>query len=363
MLLKNLKLKIIIVLLLAIAAVILLFFVPEKENYGDEVDVPKSVKTKEEIKVSLSGEIDSVLSFFGIKKEWINTATAQNSPEWFLKEVQLPYSIYAGAVVSDLIKHLLQYDYTVESAEEFNPNPLVPVNLSARIKDLNVKSETPVARINFIYRENLKRETGEICIVLNKFESFEREQAAEIINTQTNLTFVMPNLFELIDVQAMMIDSRSDYINCFEIGEANNYEVDFRDQKNNSANQSSNRKRMYQICNDYDKEKPLVLLNPLKINETQTEIYNDLSKCRGGNVYIDTILIVIDLRKERSLDGINFENLIKEKTKNGTVNKAILLSIAGGDYDDLTDCLSGMEKAGYKFYYFKDFLKRQSREK
>ena len=336
---------------------------PAGEIDYEEDTVSKSLKTKDEIKISLPGEIDSVLSLFGIKNDWIKNTAAQNPSEWFSKEVQLPYDVYAGAVINDLVKHLRQYDFTVESGEEFNPNLQAPVNLSAKIKDAGVKSGITVARINFVYKEFLKRDAGEICITLNKFESFERELAEKIINTQSNISFVMPNLFELIDIQAMMIDSKSDYINCFEIGDANNYEADFRDQKDNPANQSHNKKKMYQICNDYDKEKPLILLNPLKIIETQNEMFRDLSKCRGGNVFLDTVLIVIDLRNERNLDGINFSKLIKEKTNNGFIKKAILLSISGGDYNDLTDCISRMEKSGYKFFYFKDFIKRLPAEK
>ena len=356
---KNPKIKIIIILILAIITVILLLFKPAGESDNDKENISKSLKTKDEIKTSLPGEIDSVLSLFGIKKDWIKNTPAQNSPEWFSKEVQLPYDVYAGAIVNDLVKHFRQYNFTLESGEDFNPNQQSPVNLFAQIKDVSVKPEITVARVNFIYKDFLKRDAGEICIILNKFEGFERELAEKIINTQSNITFVMPNLFEMIDIQAMMIDAKSDYVNCFEIGAANNYEVDFRDQKDNPVNQSHNKKKMYQICNDYDKEKPLILLNPLKINETQTEMFKDLSKCRGGNVFFDTVVIVLDLRNERNLDGINFEKLLKEKTKNGFIKKAILLGINGGDYDDLTDCISRMEKSGYKFVYFKDFIKRQ----
>ncbi|MBN1633140.1 MAG: hypothetical protein JW917_03130 [Ignavibacteria bacterium] len=355
---KSLKIKILILLVLLITVVILLIFRQKENNYDYGDNISKSVKTKEEIKISLSNELDSVMFSFGIQKEWIKNTSAQNPSGWFSKEISLPNDVYAGAVVSDLIKHILQYSLIIESKEDFNPNHLVPVNLFAEIKDAGGKSEFIIANLDFIYNENLKRDAGKVCIILNDFENFEREKAEEIINNQKNLSFVMPNSFDLIDIQAIMINSECDYINCFEIGEANNYQADFRNQKDNMVNRSNNKKRMYKICNDYDKEKYLILLNPLKLNETQTEIINDLSKCRG-NIFVDTVLIKIDLRNEGNIDESDFEKLIKEKTNYGLMKKAILLGINGGDYSALMNCISRMEKSGYKFYSFKEFVKRQ----
>lgn len=352
---SRLKIKFIVVFILFIVSVILFLFRPvenEKER------IIKSVKTGEEIKNSLLSEIDSVLFLFGIKKDWIKNSAGKSSAEWFTKEIYLSYDIYAGAVLSDLNRYLLKYDLRGYSKEDFNPNPLVPVNLYTQIKDISVQPEVTVAGLGFLYKDGLKRDAGEICIVLDKFENFEREKAVEIINNQSYFSFVMPNVFEAIDIQALMIDSKSNYINCFELGEADNYQADFREQNDNRRNRGDNIRKIHQICNEYDKEKALVLLNPLKINETQSEIIKGLSKCRG-NLFLDTLLLKIDLNNEKYGSELGFDKLIKENTGNGSISKAVLLSINGEDYSKLIEAVSGMEKAGFRFYYFNDFIGRK----
>lgn len=351
---SSLKTKIVVVPLLLFILIILLFLNSGQNPAGQP---EKSVKSKEEIKASLSAEIDSVLYSFGIKKDWIKNLPVKNSSEWFSKEIQISNDIYAGSVISDLVKYLNQYDLILESREDFIPGQQVPGNMSAQIKDIQTQPEIIVANIILIYKDYLKRDAGDICIVLNNFESIEHEKALEIINNPNYFSFVMPNTFEAVDLQALMIDLKSDYINCFELGEADNYQADFREQKDNPRNQRDNIQKIHQICNDYDKEKVMVLLNPLKYNETQTFIVNGLSKCRG-NIFTDTLLITVDLRNEKGNDKIDFAKLIKEKTGNGLIKKAILLSIDGDNYASLLDTVSKMEKAGYRFYGFKEFVKK-----
>ena len=117
--------------------------ITESEVYQKH-DVAKSVKTKEEIKISISDEIDSILFLFGIKKDWIKYIAPLNPSVWFSKEIELPYDIYAGAVISDLAQYIWQYDLTIESKEDFNPDRMVPVNLYAEIKEAGTKSENVI---------------------------------------------------------------------------------------------------------------------------------------------------------------------------------------------------------------------------
>lgn len=356
---KSLKIKILLIPALLTILIILCVSRPGGNESPDNENVTgKSLKSREELKVSLSSEIDSILFTFGIQKEWVKNSVTVNASEWFNKEIQLPYSIYAGAVSSDIHKHISGYNLYLYSKEDFSPNPQSPANLSVQINDISVQPEVSVGSLNFIYKEFLKRNAGEVCVVLNNLENVENEKAKDIINNQSYFSFIMPNSFEAIDLQALMIDLKSDYINCFILGEAENYQADFRDQQNdNRRNYRDNIQKMHQICNDYDKEKGLILLNPLKFNETQQSIMNGLSKCRG-NIYIDTLVITTDLQKEPASDKAFFEKLIKEKTGNGLVKRVLLLSIKGDDYPFLLEAVSGMEKAGYRFYYFKEFIKR-----
>jgi hypothetical protein len=356
------KFKILLLPVLLIILIVLIIFRPGKNESGtDEKAVEKSFKSREEIKVSLPLEIDSILFSYGIQKEWVKNSAPVNSTAWFSKEIQLSYDIYAGAVASDIDKYILRYNLYLESKEDFNPNLQYPVNLYAQIKDFNVQPEISVGSLNFVYKDFLKRLSGDICIVLNNLESIENEKAKEIINNQSYFSFVMPNSFEAIDLQALMIDLKSNYINCFELGEADNYQADFRDQQNDNAgnrrNTRDNIQKMNQICNEYDKEKGLVLLNPKKLYETQQIIINGLTKCRG-NVYTDTVLIPVDLRGEPVTNKIQFEKIIKEKTSDGLIKKVILLSIRGEDYPFLLEAVSGMEKKGYRFFYFLEFINK-----
>lgn len=230
------------------------------------------------------------------------------------------------------------------------------LNSSENIETGKITSELTdnkklLAKLEFNRNSGIKRDVFELCIVLENMEKYSIEEINKILNYSSYYTVFLPRNLNRIDLQAEIINSRKEYIICFEIGDVQDYEADFR--KSQEIRQKIN-----DICNYYQKDKGLILFNPKKIYDFEKEIISNLSSCRG-NIYTDTVLTNLKLSNGAEKKYLELESEIEKLSKSQRVRKAIVIDIPYSEFLNFISVLQKLERKGFRFVSFLDYFKQK----
>lgn len=381
---KKEKIKILIVVSLVIFAVILVLLWLNTRNKNEDKFTEKEVKTAvkelsaDEIKKIVPVEIDSILYQFGIKSEWIKNITNAPAPEkpkkekpkkqektkkpnvkqnlqvenlLFVKEVTIPKDIPFAEVNLEILKLLNGYSLSSVSFED--PKTY---NQMLNVYHTQDSSKKAIAKINFIYSDKIKRESADICIVLDNLENFTHSQLEKLLASNEKFSVMLPDDIHKIDLQTMVMESRADYLVKADIGMQDDIESEFR----SDMKEKDWRAKVRTLCYEFDKTAGVILRNPKKQHKLEMELLDEFSKY-PVKAYRDTIFSKYYSSENSSKKVSDLFGMILSKAKNGITSQIYVVNFSDEDFQNYLSGLHVIKKRGYKFFTFSDIMKRRGK--
>lgn len=357
---KELKIKIILIAsLVVISGVLLYFYLNRADENKDSVSDTRTEKkyTDDELKKRIPVEIDSLLFSFGIKKEWIRDIKSDKKNEkalqelWFAKDAAIPLDLGTIGVTNNLT-NMLRY-FGLEGIINEDPKTR-NVNADIYFKRDSLKKTVGVLRLT--YNDKIKRDASDICIILNNISDFKSSDLNDVLNSPESFSVVLPLTNDKSDVQSQIINSKKDFILKFSIGKEDDVEADFKSGQEGSREW---RAKIKSMSYEFAKAGGIILENPVKDFVFEDKIKDEFQKYKM-TAYKDTILMKfassnIDEKKIYDL----FSHIIS-RTKNGFVNNFYILNLTPAEFTFLDKEITNLKKRGYKFYSFKDMVKKMT---
>ncbi|MFA5403697.1 MAG: hypothetical protein WC358_02065 [Ignavibacteria bacterium] len=381
---KPEKIKILIIISLVIFAVILIFLKVTSVKEEKEITQRKEEKTEvrqlsqEELKKIIPREIDSILFQYGVKHDWIKNISNTPPPEklnkektkkqdkpskpvtkqpiqtenlWFVKEITIPKDIPFAEINLEIVSLLNSYNLSAASFED--PKTY---NQLFNIYYTPDSSKKVIAKINFIYSDKVKRETADICIVLDNIDSYTHTQLEKLLVTSEKYSVMLPDDINKIDLQTMVMESKKDYLVKAEIGLQDDIAAEFR----NDMKEKDWRTKVRTLCYEFDKAAGIVLKNPKMLHKMEMELLDEFSKY-PVKAYRDTLFTKYN-STENSIKKISdLFNLILNRAKNGITSQIYIVNFTDEDFQNYLSGLYVIKKRGYKFFTFSDIMKRRAK--
>lgn len=381
---KPEKIKILAIIFLVIFAVILIALMLNSNKEKEAVKEEKEAKTEsrqlsaDELKRIIPGEIDSILFLYGIKHEWIKNISASPAPEkpkkektkkqdkpgkpltkpslqtenlWFIKEVTIPRDVPFAELNLEILKFLNGYSLSSISFED--PKTY---NQLFNIYYTSDSSKKAVAKMNFIYSDKVKRETADICIVLDNLDSYTHSQLEKLLATSERFSVMLPDDIDKIDLQTMVMESKKDYLVKAEIGTQDDIEAEFR----SDMKEKDWRMKVRTLCYEFDKAAGVILRNPKMQHKLEMELLDEFSKF-PVKAYRDTIFSKFNSSEKSQKKVTDLFNLILSRAKNGITSQIYVVNFTDEDFQNYLSGLHVIKKRGYKFFTFSDIMKRRAK--
>lgn len=357
---KELKIKIILIASLVVISGALLYFYMSKPEDEKEAGFEKKTEKKfsdDELKKIIPTEIDTMLFSFGIKKEWIKDGKNEKksdkaSPElWFVKDISIPFDLSTIEVTTNLT-NMLRY-YGLE--ETINEDPKTK-NISADIFFKKDSLKKTVGNIKLTYADKIKRDASDVCLVLNNITDYKSSDLNDVLNSNENFSVILPLTNDKSDVQASILNSKKDFLLKFSIGKEDDVEADF---KSGQENNREWRAKIKSVSFEFAKTGGVIIDNPVKDFVFEQKIKDEFQKYKM-NVYKDTLLMKfasanIDEKKVYDL----FTNIIN-RTKSGFASNFYILNLSPSEFSFLDKEIANLKRRGYKFYSFRDMMRRMN---
>lgn len=371
---KNLTIKIISAgVLLILTVVMLLVYLKPAGDKKDNInldDKKKNLINEEEVKKKVTFAIDSLISQFGIKKEWIEnisgkenlkspvsgkknkakekTITNIDNNLWFVKKISIPVDLSVAEVNIDINNYLRDYNCLLTASEDLKKN-----SVTSEIYFTPDTTKKLVGKIIFSQSKELKRDVSDICIVLNKLENLPEQDINKILSSSEKFSVVLPDDIEKSDIQVQIFDSRKDYILFFDMGSEKDIDADFRSDMKPGEWKS----KIKTMFNEYSKASAMILSPRRSIPKFENEIKEEFIRY-SSNVFSDTIFVKFE-SKEKSPRKINeLINDIIVKTNKGYKVIFYLVNFSSDDLSEYTSQVYILKKKGYRFKIFGDAIKK-----
>jgi len=380
---KSEKIKILLIVSLLIFASILVFvrgcsnkeaekIIKEKEEKAETKQLPA-----EELKKIIPPQIDSILYQYGINPEWIKNVSDNPSQEkpkkektkkpekqppkpvvkpsmktdnlWFMKEITIPKDIPFAELNLEIVNLMNGYKLSSTSFEDPKTyNQLFNIYYTADT------SKKVVAKINFVYSDKIKRETADICIVLDKVESYSPSFLEKVLASGEKYSVMLPDDINKLDLQTLVLESKKDYLVKADIGTQDDIEAEFR----SDMKEKDWRTKVRTICYEFDKAGGVILRNPRFQHKMEMELLDEFSKF-PLKAYRDTILTKYNSSEKSKKKISDLFSLILSRAKNGITSQIYVVNFTEEDYQNYMAGLHIVKKRGYKFFTFSDIMKRR----
>lgn len=357
---KDFKIKIILIAFLVVAAGVLLYFClnrtnENKENFSEQKNEKKY--TDEELKKIIPNEIDSLLFSFGIKKEWIKNIKGDKKNEkafaelWFAKDAAIPFDLGTVAVTNTLT-NMLHY-FGLDGIINEDPKTR-NVNADIFLKKDSLKKNIGVLKLT--YNDKVKRDASDVCFVLNNISDFKSSDLNDVLSSPENFSVVLPLTNDKSDIQSQILNSKKDFVLKFSLGKEDDVEADFKSGRESSREW---RVKIKSTSYEFTKAGGIILENPIKDFVFEEKIRDEFQKYKM-NTYKDTLLMKfassnVDDKKIHDL----FAHIIS-RTKSGYTNNFYILNLTPAEFNSLDKEIANLEKRGYKFYSFRDMVKKMT---
>jgi hypothetical protein len=381
---KSQKIKVLTIISLVIFAVILIFLKVSSKKEIETKTPGKEEKTEtkqispDEIKKIVPHEIDSILYQYGIKPEWIKNISNSPPPEkpkkekpkkqdkqskpvikqpvqtenlWFMKEVTIPRDIPFAEMNLEIVNLLNGYNLSSTSFED--PKTY---NQLFNIYYTSDSAKKVIAKINFMYTDKIKRETADICIVLDNLDSYTNAQLEKLLSTSEKFSVMLPDDINKIDLQTMVMESKKDYLVKADIGTQDDIESEFR----SDMKEKDWRTKVRTICYEFDKAAGVVLKNPKMQHKMEMELLDEFSKF-PVKAYRDTIFTKYHSTEKSNKKIADLFKLVLSRAKNGINSQVYVVNFTEEDFQNYLSGLHVIKKRGYKFFTFSDIMKRRAK--
>lgn len=382
---KSEKIKILSIITLVIFASILLFLKftskssSESTVKNSDEKIQSNQYSSEEMKKLIPHEIDSILYRYGVKPEWIRNMSdsvktekpkkekskkptdkqqkqmvkqpVQGESLLFFKEVTIPKDIPFAEMNLEIVNLLAGYRLSSTSFED--PKTY---NQAFNIYYTSDSSKKVAAKINFVYSDKIKRETADICVVLDNVESYGHSLLEKVLNSSDKYSVMLPDDITKLDLQTMVLESKRDYLVKADIGSQDDIAAEFR----SDMKEKDWRSKVRSICYEYDKAGGIILKNPKHLHKMEMELLDEFSKY-PVRAYRDTIFTKY-ISGEKSKKKISdFFVMVLSKAKAGLTSQIYVVNFSEEDYANYIEGLHVVKKRGYKFFTFSDLMKRRLR--
>jgi hypothetical protein len=380
---KSFRIRILILIILLIAASILLIF-KFKFQLHDKDNNSKSLNSRNNnngnfninydiLKDKFERDIDSILSNFNLKKDWITTYHAgethlnikKDKPNsrgsdvrWFEKNIIIPIDLVSADINLDISNYLNTTGLNFTVDEDIKT---ANFNISVFASDDSLINSESFFKINIYHSNKIQRETGTFVIILNNIWDYKPEEAGQIINSITDFSFIYPRNFEQIDLQNNLVQSKKDVLMEINIGDKEKAEYDFF----TSMNDKDIKQKVKSISTDFPGIKTSVLTcsDPaIQKSIFVSDIVNEFNKydvkCIRDSSFTD-----LTPKDDANKGKINY--VIERMKKLITANKLVvgIISLSYEDLNNFYNEIYKLKKAGYKFYNLSQYYTKEEEKK
>jgi hypothetical protein len=380
---KSLKIKVILTIFLVLLSVILVIIKSisnknEVVTTGDMQELSsKSRLSTDELKKLIPAEIDTILFQYGIKTEWIREISDKPVPEkqkkekqkkenkkqkatnivttpnvyWFDKEVTVPKDLSLSELNLEIGKYLRSINFNDVSYEDAkNGNQLINIFYASD------SSKKILAKINFIYSDKIKRETADICIVLDNVDKFTTAQLEKILNSSEKYSIIMPDNIDKPDIQTLILESKRDYLIRADIGMPEDITPEFKTDMREKDWKSKVRSLTY----EFDRASGVIMSNPKMQYKFENEIIDEFQKY-PLKAYKDTILTRFSSKETDKKVIYDLFTHILKRANYGNRTQIYLVNFSEEDFWNFTNEVHNLKKRGFKFFTFGEIIKRRNK--
>ncbi|MCX6163365.1 MAG: hypothetical protein NTU73_00635 [Ignavibacteriae bacterium] len=252
---------------------------------------------------------------------------------WFIKEVSIPKDIPFAEMNLEIVNLLNGYNLSSISFED--PKTY---NQLFNIYYTPDSAKKVIAKINFLYSDKIKRETADICLVLDNLDSYTHSQLEKLLSTSEKFSVMLPDDINKIDLQTMVMESKKDYLVKAEIGLQDDIEAEFR----SDMKEKDWRIKVRTLCYEFDKAAGVVLKNPKMMHKMEMELLDEFSKY-PVKAYRDTIFTKYYSNEKSNKKITDLFKLILSRAKSGINSQIYVVNYT------------------YKFFTFSAIMKRRAK--
>lgn len=303
-------------------------------------------------------EIDSVLYNFGIKKEWITTASKKgsSSAKWFVKDVKIPHDLTTAEINLDLSTYVKSIGLK-ESVREDIRTTAITFIIDAP-QDTAGENALPLAIINITPVKDIKRDAGTLVLIINQISNFDKDELENILNISNEFSYIFPRNPEEIELQNKLIQMKKDVLVNLTVGANDNFDADFRI----GMEEKDLKQRVKSIASDFPSIKSAIL------SKISKEVPNDpvfgliINEFRKNGIYVYRDTILTKLLNSTEEDSDNKVKLIVDRLKEKASHSGNVIAVLNLSNDEFVDFYSktqNLKKLGFKFYTFSHFIDRE----
>lgn len=374
------KILLVIILFLFLLLLLLIKFIFfNKDNFSLKQKISVSSDSVingniEQIKKLLALKVDSVMFTFGIKNEWIANLeksiaelTKQSSQKskkivpsyiqtpvkenlWFYKNVIVPKDLSIVELNYE-IKNLVEEHQFSSYSTENSKTGAVLINIFTP----SDSSRKPLAKINIEYSQNIKRETAEICIILDDLDRMNTTQVDKILSSPEKFSVIFPNNIDKPDLQNLIIESKRDFLAKVTLGTEEDLLSEFR----TDMSDREIRNKVLGICYEFDKASGIYINNPKRLMKLENDVLFEFSK-KPLKAYKDSAFVIIKQGTNADIVS-NLFNQIEQKLKAGRKIQLYIVSFSENDFQNYVQRISVLKRKGYRFFTFSEILKRKAK--
>lgn len=329
--------------------IIVIIFFTGKDN-GKENSVSKIILLTPEL---LSHDIDSILSSFGIQKNWVkdikNTVKESGVSKenlWIAREIIIPAD-------------LLTIDINYEFSGYFNVKTLgAKIIEDPQTKNVKMSiSQSPdstfkiIGILNFIYSDSVKRNVSDVCIVLDSIESLTTEEAESILNSAENISVMLPLRNDKAEYQSLIKESDKNYLINVLIGNEDNIIADFKPDMKSMVWKA----KVKSLILNFSGASGIIIEN----KDPSSELSNNIKLEFENNkikIYPDSMFK--ELNSENNIVRFLFED-IRTQSVNGKRYLLYRVNLNRSEYEEFESGIYSLKKIGFRFFNFDEFIRRK----
>lgn len=349
---NNEKAKIILITSLSALVIILFYFYVSSDDDSINQTQNSELRVVPLSKDKLAYDIDSILYSFGINKEWIKEKTfkgkdTKSSNEQFLisKEVKIPADLLTIDLNYEITDYLRNNNFRNNVVEDPKTKNLVMNIISAADS-----AEKEVGILKFNYNDSVKRNTADICLVLDSIDEYILIDLESMLNSNQEYSVILPLRNDKADYQSKIIELKKDYLMKFSVGNEDDIDADFK----NDMKESTLKSRIRSLSINFPAVTGIILTG----NNNNQEFYKTVKEEFTKNnlmVYPDSMFSAY--RSGDSKVTNLFEDIISE-TKNGKNFLFYDVNFNPEEFEAYDREVYSLKKSGYRFFNFKDLMNR-----
>ncbi len=335
---------------------------------GDlSVDDSGRVHTKDTADIGkiLDEGVDSVLSIFGIKKDWITTSynpsKKQTDPkhitkdaEWFSKNVLIPGELSSIEVNADLSSYFNSLGLITNVDEDILTKNIM---LSVRPGD-TLHHELPLAVVSVKHSEKVHRDNAVICVIISNIADYKEEEIEKLLLNKTEFSYIFPRSLDEIDTQNKLLHSKKDVLINLTIGGKDNYDTDF----NTDLDDKQMREKVKSFTSDFPLVRSVVVTRsgPEVPQSEMNLLADELGKYNITVLGDNDLTKLLTQAEEESADKLNivFSNIRSKAALAGSM--ITMLRISPEEFGSFYEQISVLKKLGYRFFDFSEFYYRKT---